>query len=166
MLRGNARTGYVPGVDTPRKHAGRYALALVLIVAWIGVLLFGWALRPIEDTVPVVVDPSGELAEQTEAERFDVVSRSPDLQLVDCNTLFAGSARDASEPLPRLTDGLTYSRTPCNVAHSDARWAFGLNVIFVVVMLVGWVLLFVRSEESDDRPAGRPVQAMGSPSGV
>ena len=32
-------------------------IAAAALVLWVAVLVFGWALQPIDDTVPVVVDP-------------------------------------------------------------------------------------------------------------
>lgn len=105
------------------------------------VLIFGWAIQPIDDTVPVEVDPSTELAA--------VLADRPDLtppnairaQLVVCNSLLANDARDAAEPLPPLPENYIYARTPCVGPHNGSRVAAAVNIVAVIALIVGWVMI-------------------------
>ncbi len=116
-------------------------IAAGALVLWVLVLIFGWAIQPIEDTVPVEVDPASELAAIL-AERPDLTP--PDAvraQLVHCNSLFANDARDFAEPLPELPPEYVYARTPCIGPHNGARVAAAVNVVAVIALVVGWVMI-------------------------
>ena len=99
--------GYIADVaSTSIRPSKRSSIAAVALVVWVLVLVFGWALRPIEDTVPVVVDPTSELAV--------VLAENPSLtpadaergQLVQCNTLFDSEPRDLVRTPPHVAPGL------------------------------------------------------------
>lgn len=116
-------------------------IALGALVLWVLVLIFGWAIQPIDDTVPVEVDPTTELAA--------VLSARPDLtppdairaQLVECNSLIANDARDFAEPLPALPVDYIYARTPCVGPHNGARVAAAVNIVAVIALVAGWVTI-------------------------
>jgi hypothetical protein len=96
-------------------------------------------LRPIEDAVPVVVDPTSELGV--------VLATAPELtpddaqrsQVVMCNTLFAASPRDTAIPLPPLRTDFVYERPPCVAPHADARLAAVANALAVAALVAGWI---------------------------
>lgn len=112
----------------PRSRRLVVIVAGMAIVWYVCVLVF-WALQPLEDSVPVGIDHTRG-------------APAPVSVPVDCNTLFAGSARDAS-PLPALTPqpqpapALAYQREPCALAHRQARVVFGLDTVVLVSALVG-----------------------------
>lgn len=110
-------------------------LASAALVVWYLCVLLLWAVQPLSDAVPIGVDYSLKSPRQVS-------------QVVECNTLFAESARDSS-PLPVLNPQpadkppLTYSREACVDVQRDARIIFALNTVFVAVALIG-VFLVVR----------------------
>ncbi|WP_420450640.1 hypothetical protein [Ilumatobacter sp.] len=128
-----------------RRAPRRLAVALAVIVGWCAILLFAWALRPIDDTVPVVIDPAGPLADVGPIERARVVADNPRDQVVECLGLFDSAARDDSEPLPALAEGFVYGRAPCDEVHTGARLAFALNSALAVVALGAWIALALRA---------------------
>ena len=58
---------------------------------WVTALVFGWALRPISDTVPVVVNPTSELAVELAENPSATPEDAPRAQLVMCNSPVDGS---------------------------------------------------------------------------
>lgn len=123
----------------------RTLIAAAALVAWVLVLVFGWAVRPIDDTVPVVVDPDSALAVELAANPSATPADAPRSQLVECNTLFDASPRDLSVPLPELREDYVYERTPCNSPHSDARLAAAVNTMALVVVVIGWIWIARRT---------------------
>jgi hypothetical protein len=104
-------------------------------VAWYLVILFAWALKPLEDAVPVGVDPA---------------TGKPVSQTVECNTLFAGTAHDGN--LPVLTNlNFEYNRTPCVSVQSDARKIFALDTLVAVVLVGGLVVIALRPVPRESR---------------
>ncbi len=114
------------------------------LVAWYLCVLLLWAVQPLSDSVPIGIDLSLKEPKQVS-------------QTVDCNSLFASSARD-SGPLPALNaqpidaDPLTYSRTACTAAQRDARIIFGLNTVFVVCTLAAMAYIARRLAAQPDPP--------------
>ncbi len=109
------------------------------LLAWYLCVLLLWAVQPLSDAVPIGTDWSPTVLVPPKAQKQ--VS-----QAVDCNTLFAGSARDSSplpglNPQPQGRDALTYSRGACSAVQRDARIVFGLNTLFVLVALTGLILV-------------------------
>ena len=123
----------------------RSVIAACALVVWVLVLVFGWAIRPIEDSVPVVVDPASELAV--------VLAAAPELtpedvqrsQLVTCNTLFDSMPRDPGIPLPPLPPDFVYERVPCDAPHAGARLAAIANVLAVGALVAGWIWISRRA---------------------
>ena len=151
---------YIAGVSTSRAVPSRRSLiAAAALVVWVVVLIFGWAVRPIDDTVPVVVDPTSELAVTLAAEPSATPSDAPRAQLVECNSLLDGAARDLSAPLPTLRDDYIYSRTPCTDPHSDARLAAAVNVLAVIAIIGGWIWVARRTSPQPASPASDPILA-------
>ncbi len=150
--------GYIADVaSTSIRPSKRSSIAAIALVVWVLVLVFGWALRPIEDTVPVVVDPTSELAV--------VLAETPSLtpadaergQLVQCNTLFDSEPRDLDEPLPTLRPDYVYERVPCDGPHAGARLAAVVNALAVIAMVAGWI--FVSRRVRTDPPIRTPEPA-------
>ena len=134
-------------IDNRTSGPSRRSLyAALALVAWVLVLVFGWALQPIEDTVPVVVDPTSELAAVLAENPALTPDDAPRAQLVECNTLFDTAPRDLSEPLPELRTDYVYDRTPCESPHAGARLAAVVNALAVVVMVAGWVWIARRTQ--------------------
>jgi hypothetical protein len=130
-------------------------IAAGALVVWVAVLVFGWALRPIEDTVPVVVDPTTELAAILAANPSFTPEDAPRAQLVVCNSLI-DSDPGPSEPLPELRPDYMYDREPCVGPHAGARLAAVVNVLAAVAMIAGWIFVSRRTRtEPPVRSAAR-----------
>jgi hypothetical protein len=126
--------------------SSRSKIAAGALVLWVAVLLFGWALRPIDDTVPVVVDPSSELAVVLAANPSATPEDAPRAQLVSCNPLVDAAPRDLSDPLPELPVDFVYDRVPCDGPHAGARLAAAANALAVVALIAGWILISRRTQ--------------------
>ncbi len=119
-----------------------FLIVTVALVAWYGVGVVPFALRPLSDAVPIGVDWSPTLKNPPKAQRQ--ISQN-----VECNSLFDGSARDGS-PLPALavqpTDKpvLSYSRTACVNTQQQARIVFALDTLFLLAALTGLFVLYRR----------------------
>ncbi len=124
----------------------RLAIASIGLAVWVAILLFGWALRPISDTVPLLVDPDGPVAQMSPGDRFDAVEAAPESVTFECTTLFDSNARDGAPPV--AADGFVFERSPCEGPHFDARMALGLNALVVVAAVA--VIGFVASRSGDD----------------
>ena len=120
-------------------------IAAAALVLWVAVLVFGWAIQPIDDTVPVVVDPTSELAVELAENPSATPDDAPRAQLVTCNSLVDGSPRDTSEPLPELRADYVYDRVPCVAPHAGARLAAVANVLAVMVLIIGWIWISRRT---------------------
>src|SRR4051812_35607896 len=122
-------------------------LAAAAVVVWYVVVLFGWAVRPLHDSVPIGID-------------FD--AKAPHLISADvtCNTLFAGSAHDGPLPVLRVLTKNTpapnfqqfaYQRDVCTATQRDARIVFALDTLGMLVTVGGLTSLVVRRPRE---PAG------------
>ncbi len=111
------------------------------VVAWTLVLIIGWGIRPIDDTVPVIVDPDSELAAVLTENPALTPEDAPRAQLVECNAPLDNPARDRSVPLPSLPDDFVYARVPCVGPHAGAQLAAAVNALAIVAFVVGWVWL-------------------------
>lgn len=146
--------------------------AVVLLALYV-VMVVGWAIRPLHDSVPVGTDWSPTVAVPPKAQRQ--VS-----QRVSCNSLFADSPR-GNDQLPTLTPqpegrrALAYEREPCDLVQRDARLVFALDSIVTLVLLAGLLVYAVRkSEPHADDPVGpsepvvrmNPVPSHSAPSTV
>jgi hypothetical protein len=154
--------GYIAHVaTTSTRPSKRSLIAAVALVVWVLVLVFGWALRPIEDTVPVVVDPTSELAV--------ILAETPSLtpadaergQLVQCNSLVDSAPRDLAEPLPPLRPDYVYERVPCDGPHAGARLAAAVNALAVIAMIAGWI--FISRRVRTDPPTRAPEPEPATP---
>ena len=76
-------------------------------MVWFLCVLFLWALRPLNDAIPVGINAKGVWTSQT----------------VQCNNLFHSEARDNS-PLPVVAKPLVYTREACTLVHTQARQVF------------------------------------------
>jgi hypothetical protein len=126
-------------------------LAAAAAVVWYACILIFWALQPLSDAVPVGVDYTLKPPRQSSV-------------TVDCNTLFAGSARDNSPlPAPAVQPKavppiapLAYAHEPCIKVHHQARILFALDTALTLaaVPCCVWLALRVgRSSEAAARPA-------------
>ncbi|MEO6125647.1 MAG: hypothetical protein ABIR32_18255 [Ilumatobacteraceae bacterium] len=133
-------------------------ITAVALIGWYVIVLLLWAVQPLSDSIPVSIDHS--------LKKYEPAGRQISQQ-VDCNTLFAGSARDAG-PLPALPvqlpgyEPMQYPpRAACVGVQRDARIVFGLNTVFVLVGLAGLVLVNRRYSNESPRAAGdQPVSAL------
>jgi hypothetical protein len=107
-------------------------VAAALALAYV-VIVVTWAIRPIDDAVPVGVRADGTKTSVT----------------VECNSLFSADARD-DEPLPTLDSvppqfsPQAYQRTPCTLAHRNARILFGIDTIMIGGAIAALCLVAVR----------------------
>ena len=133
-------------------------IAAVALIGWYVVIVLAWAIQPLSDSIPIGVDHSSKKNEPAGKQ----IS-----QEVDCNTLFAGSARDAG-PLPTLPvqlkgyDALQYPpRAACSAVQRDARIVFGLDTLFLIAGLSGLILVNRRyGRETPLAVANLPVSAL------
>ena len=147
--------GYIAHVASESTRPSRRSLiAAGALVVWIAVLVFGWALRPIEDSVPVVVDPTSELAVVLAADPSATPADAPRSQVVECNSLVDAAPRDTSQPLPELRPDYVYERIPCDGPHAGARLAAVVNALAVVAFVAGWI--FVSRRTRIDPPVRAP----------
>ncbi|MDG2040398.1 MAG: hypothetical protein GKR86_13700 [Ilumatobacter sp.] len=123
----------------------RTLIAAGVLVLWVTALVFGWALRPISDTVPVVVNPTSELAVELAENPSATPEDAPRAQLVMCNSPVDGSPRDVSEPLPELRSDYVYDRKPCDGPHTGARLAGVVNVLAMLALIGGWIWISRRT---------------------
>lgn len=136
----------------------RSAIAAGALVLWVLVLVFGWAIQPIDDTVPVEVDPNTELAAILTARPELTPPDAIRAQLVECNSLLAADARDPAEPLPELPEDYIYARTPCVDPHNGARLTAVVNIVAVIALVVGWVVIARRFRLDTDAVTRPPAQ--------
>ena len=121
--------------------------AAAAIVAFYACVVLLWAVRPLQDSVPVGVDftqakyPGGVLVSAK----------------VDCHTLFSSSA-GAAKTLPALTPQaaphaqLAFQRGVCSAVHRDARVIFGFDTLLTVLLLVAIGLVFRRERHLPPLP--------------
>ena len=138
-------------------------IALVALAIWILVLVFGWAVRPIDDTVPIVVDPASALAAEIAVNPATEPSDAPRAQLVVCHSLFHATARDSSEPLPALRADYVYSRPACTNAHTGAQVALVANALAIMAAVGAWIWV---SRRSGVTPPSRPERSSAGASSV
>jgi hypothetical protein len=139
---------YIAAVtEWTRTPGKRTRIAVAALVAWVLVLTFGWALRPIDDTVPVVVDPTSALAVELAANPSATPDDAPRSQLVHCNSLVDPLPRNPWEPLPELREDYVYERRPCDSPHSDARLAAVVNALAVVLVVAAWIWIARRERK-------------------
>lgn len=125
-------------------------IALAVLALWYVAVLV-WAYRPLSETMRVGID--------YRAEPPSALSVT-----VECDSIFSSTSRSAELPvLPSQPDGqppLAFPREPCEFVRSDARRAFAVDTI--VVVLAGATLLWfgVRHRRRDE-PGDAP--AVGSP---
>ena len=114
------------------------------LLAWFVCILLVWAVRPIEDRVPVGVDNTLKTPHAVSI-------------AVSCTTLFASAVRNGA-PLPALTPQpagqppLAYGHTPCDTAHGQARALFVFDTVFVIVGLAALVWLERRRHHGAHTP--------------
>ncbi|MCU1393816.1 MAG: hypothetical protein JWM34_2244 [Ilumatobacteraceae bacterium] len=117
-------------------------LAAGAVAVWYVIVLFGWALRPLHDSIPIGVDPA---------------TSRPVSQPVTCNTLFAGSAHDGALPtlptlLPLFVGQYEYNRVACDLVQKDARIVFGLDTLGAIVVAGGLVYVALRRSSEPATP--------------
>ena len=121
-------------------------IAAGAIAVWFFVVLFGWAIRPQHDSIPVGVD-------------YDAAPQRLISQKITCNTLFSGSAHDGPLPTLRILHNtlafgfqqLKYQRDGCTLVQRDARIVFGLDTVGAIIGVGGLVYFAIRKERE---PAG------------
>lgn len=118
-------------------------------MAWVAILVFGWAIQPIDDNVPVELDPDSVLAAELARDPSLTPVDAPRSQLVVCNSLIENPPRDSAVALPALPDDYVYARTPCDAPHAGARLAAVANALAVIAMAAGWLWITRRFELDD-----------------
>ena len=137
--------------DTAAAASKPIKIAFVAVLVHLALVIGLWAARPLEDSVPVGLDWSPTVQDPPEPQRL--VSQD-----VECNTLFASSARP-DEPLPTLAEqpegrpALDYQRDPCELVQRQARIVFGLDVLFTAGALTALVWITRRLRHRDVTPA-------------
>lgn len=137
--------------DTGRK----LVLVAAAVLFYFVVLIMVWAVRPLDDSVPVGTDWAPTIAVPPEPQRL--VS-----QPVDCNTLFDDHPR--STPLPQLTPqpadraALAFQREPCELVHANARRLLAINTVVVIVALavLTWLAMRTRRPDADATASALP----------
>ena len=119
-------------------------IAAGAVAVWYLVVLFGWAIRPQHDAIPIGID-------------YDALpSQRPVSQKVTCNTMFASTAHSGALPTLRILKTLNvppfkYQRDACTLVQRDARIVFGLDTLGAIVGVGGLVYFAIRKERE---PAG------------
>ena len=104
-----------------------------------------WSTRPLHESLHVGTDWTPTLLVPPQAAKEVHVE-------VECNNLYASSPRSA--PLPELTPQpadkppLAYPREPCVFVHGDARRAFAIDVLVVVMALAALAYLKRRAHRT------------------
>ena len=120
----------------------RATLVVVIFALAVGI----WSTRPLHESFHVGTDWTPTLLSPPQAAKEVHVE-------VECNNLFAASPR-SDTPLPALTPQpadkppLAYPREPCAFVHGDARRAFAIDVLVVVVALGALAMLRRRSHRT------------------
>jgi hypothetical protein len=131
---------------------GRARRTLLLVAAgvavWYLIVLFSWAIRPLEDAIPIGTNPATNQA----------VSKT-----VECNTLFAGNSHDGPLPtlpiiLPLFVGQYEYNRAACDLVQKDARIVFGLDTLGMIVV-IGGLLFFALRTSPEPEPIIAPNRA-------
>ena len=131
-----------PSVSKPLR------IAFVAVIVHFALVVGLWAVRPLEDSIPVGLDWSPTVANPPEPQRL----LSQD---VECHSLFDSSPRP-DEPLPVLPvqpegkPALAFQRKPCELVHSQARIVFGIDVLFTAGTLAALVWIGRRLRRRDD----------------
>ena len=124
----------------------RATLVVLIFALAVGI----WATRPLHESLHVGTDWTPTLLVPPQAEEEAHVE-------VECNSLLESSPR-SDAPLPELTPQpadkppLAYPREPCVFAHGDARRAFAIDVLVVVVALGALAYLRRRSHRTHATP--------------
>lgn len=101
-------------------------LTLAAIVAWVLVLIFGWMLQPLSDTMIIGFEEPKEGV-------FEAV-----VDTTECNSVLSSTAVDADNIRDDFEFGFDYSRPPCEDVHRDARYALAINVVLILAACAGW----------------------------
>jgi hypothetical protein len=130
------------------------SLAMVGVGLLFVLLIVGWAVRPLSDSVPVGTDWTPTLA----------VPPKPQVlvsQRVTCNTHFSGRAVDGSSlpaltPQPKDHNQLQFTRPPCELVHSDAQRLLMFDSLFAAAVLGGLVAFAAHERKASAAHAGQP----------
>lgn len=108
---------------------GRYPAYFVggAVALWYVAVLI-WAFQPLTETMRVGIDYTA-----TPPKALSVT--------VECNSLFSSSVRSEDPPVltpqPEGQPELGYPREPCEFVHADARRAFVIDTVVVVLAAIG-----------------------------
>lgn len=132
-----------------RLGSGRTRAALLVVIFAVAVGI--WATRPLHETLDVGTDWNPTLLVPPQGAKDVRVD-------IECNSLLDSSPRPDT-PLPPLTPQpadkppLAYPREPCVFVHSDARRAFGIDVLVVIAALGTLTYLGRRSRRAHETEA-------------
>jgi hypothetical protein len=125
---------------------GSRTMRATLVISIFALAVGVWATRPLHESLHVGTDWTPTLLVPPQGAKEVHVE-------VECNNLLASSPR-SDAPLPALTPQpadkppLAYPREPCVFVHSDARRAFAIDVLVVVVALATLAYLRRRSHRT------------------
>jgi hypothetical protein len=130
----------------------RATLVVVIFALVVGI----WATRPLNESLHVGTDWTPTLLVPPEGAREVQVE-------VQCNSLLESSP-GPDGPLPALTPQpsdkppLAYPRQPCVFVHEDARRAFAIDILVVVVALVALAYIKRRSRRAHSAEGSVPLE--------
>jgi hypothetical protein len=125
---------------------GSRTMRATLVISIFALAVGVWATRPLHESLHVGTDWTPTLLVPPQGANEVQVE-------VECNSLLASSPR-SDAPLPVLTPQpadkppLAYPREPCVFVHGDARRAFAIDVLVVVVALATLAYLRRRSHRT------------------
>jgi hypothetical protein len=133
------------------------SLAMVGVGLLFVLLIVGWALRPLSDSVPVGTDWTPTLAIPPKPQVL--VSQS-----VACNTLFSAHAVDRASlptltPQPKDHNQLQFTRPPCDLVHTDAQRLLVFDTLFAAAVLAGLVAFATHERKASAAHLGQPALA-------
>jgi hypothetical protein len=130
----------------------RATLVVVIFALVVGI----WATRPLNESLHVGTDWTPTLLVPPEGAREVQVE-------VQCNSLLESSP-GPDGPLPALTPQpsdkppLAYPRQPCVFVHEDARRAFAIDILVVVVALATLAYIKRRSRRAHSTEGSGPLE--------
>ncbi len=116
--------------------AKKLMLGVAAVFGLYGLLIAGWASRPMSDTVPVGIDWIPTIANPPRPQQM--VS-----QKVACKSLFSASAVAGALPAliaqPTNRPPLRYQRPPCELVRQDARKVLVVDTLVAAGIIAGLV---------------------------
>src|SRR5262245_2036069 len=136
-----------------RHGSTRATLVVLLFALAVGI----WATRPLHESLPVGTDWTPTLLDPPQAATEVHV-------VVECNSLLSASPL-SDTPLPVLPPQppdkppLAFPREPCVFVHADARRAFAIDILVVVLALGMFAYFSRRSRRAHPQATPQPALA-------